>query len=178
MAEFKISVAEMLKDSRFIQSVVQQYFSKEYFDNWLENHIRKLNEAIERQNTKTMKYYWIKISAPKGMEPLAFLAKIQGLQKYAWFKNLLFNIELNPHLHSHILIRQPSSTLRPARIIEQASKYIGVEPNMIYCRYFNHSYQNRYNYVMGDKIPEHKQELVAQDRLDRTEHNIEHYYLI
>lgn len=176
MSEFKISVAEMLKDSKFMREVVKQYFSEEYFEDWLPKHTRKLNEAIERQNTRTMKYYWIKISAPKDQEPLAFLAKIQELQRYAWFKNVVYNIEFNPHLHSHILIRQPSSSLRPARIIEQASKWVGVEPNLVYCRYFNHSYQNRYNYVLGDKIPEHKKELVEKDKLDRQEHNIENYY--
>jgi len=177
MENFKVTKAELLKDSEFLKKVVQQYFSPEYFEEWLPKHSEQIASAIERTNTRTMKYYWIKISAPKDIEPLAFLAKIQGLQKYAWFKNTIYNIEFNPHLHSHILIRQPPATLRPARIIEQASKFVGVEPNMVYCRYFNYDYINRLNYVRGDKIPQHKQELVEKDKLDREKHNMENYYL-
>ncbi len=42
MENFKVTKAELLKDSEFLKKVVQQYFSPEYFDKWLPKHSEQI----------------------------------------------------------------------------------------------------------------------------------------
>lgn len=134
-------------------------------------------EHKKRDNGGNTNYYWIQFPKPHSLaSPNLFLDKIQGLERYSWFNQYIFNIEFNPHIHSHLIIINPAKDTRPSRIIENISKHLGINKNHIECKRYSHSYENRLNYVKGLKIPQDKQLLVEQDIQDRRKYNINTYY--
>lgn len=137
----------------------------------------EFQEIISAKEKGSQTYYWIQFPKPHSLaSPNLFLDKIQGLERYSWFKNYIFNIEFNPHIHSHMIILDPSKVVRPSRIISNIGQHLGIKENNIECKRYSHSYTNRYNYVKGLKIPNDKQLLVEQDKLDREKYNINTYY--
>lgn len=135
---------------------------------------RSIIVSKERDNEK---YFWIQFPKPHSLAtPNEFLDAIQGLERYSWFKNYLFNIEFNPHIHSHLIISNPNSDVRPNRIINNIGKHLGINKNHIECKRYGHSYHNRCSYVKGLKISAEKQHLVKLDIADRKIYNIREYY--
>lgn len=134
-------------------------------------------ELKKRDSGASTTYYWIQFPKPHTLAtPNEFLDKIQGLERYSWFNNYIYNIEFNPHIHSHLIIINPDKDIRPNRIMENISKHLTLKKNHIECKRYSHSYQNRLNYVKGLKIPQEKQTLVEKDKMDREKYNINTYY--
>lgn len=132
---------------------------------------------LDKESGMSQAYLWIQFPKPDILSlPEEFLDKILGLERFIWFKKYLFNIEFNPHIHSHLIILEPAKSVRPARVIENISKHLGIEKNHVECKRYTHSLQNRINYVKGLKIPQHKQMLVKQDIADREKYNLSTYY--
>lgn len=122
-------------------------------------------------------YFWIQFPKPHSLaSPNFFLDRIKELERYSWFKNYLFNVEFNPHIHCHLIIGDPGENLRPSRIIMNIGKHLGIKENNIECKRYSHSFNNRCNYVKGLKVPSDKQLLVSQDIEDRGKYNISTYY--
>ncbi|AXQ65310.1 MAG: hypothetical protein [Circular genetic element sp.] len=140
-------------------------------------NFRDFESLIIDKEKGTLPYYWIQFPKPHNLStPQLFLDKILGLERYIWFKNYVFNVEFNPHIHCHLIIKDPSNTCRPARIIDNISKHLGIPGNNVECKRQTHSLTNRINYVKGLKVPQHKQMLVEKDCVDRQNNNIDLYY--
>lgn len=147
---------------------------------WKETSVKNFSqfrEIIEEKERGSQTYYWIQFPKPHSL-PSAnlFLDKIQGLERYSWFKKYIFNIEFNPHIHSHMIIIDPGKDVRPSRIISNIGLHLGINENNIECKRFSHSFKNRCNYVKGLKVSCDKQMLVEQDTRDRKKYNINTYY--
>ena len=155
------------------RSLKPSFWKDTVYENFTEFYeIHKKKDAGESQS-----YFWIQFPKPHSLSsPYYFLDKIQGLERYSWFKNYLYNIEFNPHIHSHLILADPSEDLRPSRIIKNIGKHLGIKENNIECKRYSHSYANRCNYVKGLKISSEKQMLVEQDKRDRKIYNIKTYY--
>lgn len=134
------------------------------------------HELIKEKEDGSQTYYWIQFPKPHTLQTDLFLDKILELERYSWFKNYIFNIEFNPHIHSHLIVINPSKDIRPSRIINNIAKHLGIPENNINCKRYSHSYYNRLNYVKGLKIPQDKQLLVEQDIVDRDKYNLSTYY--
>lgn len=134
------------------------------------------HQMIKEKEDGTQTYYWIQFPKPHTLQTEFFLDKVLELERYTWFNNYIFNIEFNPHIHSHLILISPSKDIRPSRIINNIAKHLGIKENNIQCKRYSHSYYNRLNYVKGLKIPHDKQTLVELDIHDRKKYNIKTYY--
>lgn len=145
-------------------------------DEWAELKRR----IIEKETGKQPRYFWIQFPAKTDTLPKVFEKQILELSKYNWFKQVTWNIEMHGeqtnHMHSHMIIENPKEQLRPARIIDQLSKHLGIPPNMIHCKRENHSFSNRLNYIKGLKVSPDKQILVEKDNQFREKNNLDIYY--
>lgn len=140
-------------------------------------NFRDFQDIIRNKEEGSEPYYWIQFPKPHNLStPQLFLDKVKGLERFIWFKNYLFNIEFNPHIHCHLILRRPDSSVRPARIIKNISKYLGMRENHIHIERMNHSILNRISYVKGLKVDADKLMLVQQDKEDRLKYNINTYY--
>lgn len=145
------------------------------YDDW--DEVRRRIVEKEKGNTD---YFWIQFPASPDTLPKVFEKQIFDLAKYAWFKNVTWNIEYygskSTHLHCHMIVEQPKSQLRPARVIEQISKSMSIPTNMVHCKRDKHSFTNRLNYVKGIKVSPEKQDLVEKDEIFRKNNNLDVYY--
>ena len=170
----------MLKQRLHDGSLLMDWFACQRPHFWKGSGFKDFSEykqMIISKEKDDQSYYWIQFPKPNSLEtPNEFLDKIQGLERYSWFKRYIFNIEFNPHIHSHLILISPQADVRPNRIIDNISKHLEINKNHIECKRYSHSYKNRLNYVKGLKIPQDKQMLVERDILDRQDYNIDTYY--
>jgi len=170
----------MLKLKLHDNSLLMDWFASQRAHFWKGQPFKDFKEfqqVILAKEVDNQSYYWIQFPKPHSLAtPNEFLDAIQGLERYSWFNKYTFNIEFNPHIHSHLILISPEKGVRPNRIIENISKHLGIKKNHIECKRYSHSFCNRLNYVKGLKIPQDKQLLVEQDILDRKEYNIDTYY--
>ncbi len=170
----------MLKARLHDGTLLMDWFAAQRSHFWKGSGYKDFSEykqMIVSKEVDTQSYYWIQFPKPHTLAtPNEFLDKILELERFRWFKQYIFNIEFNPHIHSHLIIISPEKDIRPNRIIMNISKHLEINKNHIECKRYSHSFNNRVNYIKGLKVPQDKQLLVEADIRDRENYNIMSYY--
>ena len=135
---------------------------------------------LSKEKPPKESYFWIQFPKPFSLSVKQFHNKIEGLERYIWFKKYHYNIEFmaenGRHEHCHLLIDDPEVSVRPARIIANIASHFGLEKNHIECKRQSHSKMNRLNYLKGIKVSEQKMQYVREDNMFREKYNLNVYY--
>lgn len=101
-----------------------------------------------------------------------------------WLRDALMSVEWHSenqpnggNLHLHIL--KPKNYSK-SKIIRDFSKQFKIEPNFVDVRsgVYMTDYQNRKNYILGEKQSSAKQEFVVADRIWRKENHLQDVYYL
>lgn len=168
---------QLPEDSRF-ESI------KDFIQWMYDDSHKKIKERFSKNND-TIKYKWIGINpCPIIDDPQELRFKTKELFNKlkskcittSWLQKVAFVVEVfteqgsRPHIHMIAI-----NDIRPARIIDQFSKWFKCEKNMIEVNSMTFGYQEKLNYITGIKA-ESKKELVDKDIEYRDSISIPHLY--
>lgn len=174
----------MLKTRLHDGTPIMEYFRDLRPSFWKDSVFKNFGEfeamIISKERPTKDSYFWIQFPKPFSLTVKQFANKIEGLERYVWFKKYTYNIEFmgseGRHEHCHLLIDDPPDSVRPARIIANIASHLNLEKNHIECKRQSHSKNNRLNYIKGTKVCEQKMEYVRQDNTFREKYNLKVYY--
>lgn len=137
----------------------------------LESELANLEKKYEKYLPKPeKKYMWIGINPPDyTMKSLYDDLEELKLDKYTAVVE--GHTEHGYRAHIHMIY---TGHHKPYRIIDKLSKHFNCQPNFIEAKNLNHYYEEKLEYIKGNKCNE-KKEYVQADRAEREKYKIPHF---